>query len=428
MNNNGPDFGFGAGWTEGTPYTPPVKSSGALPRSWNGKNKPLALCPASCGCLWVNNEDGTMSLFGGNNSKSCDECEMLPWDKLLPVTFGVVPASDAPVVVGDAWMKLAGLIRAQFDKLQDKVVAGELDPATDAEWSAIHAAIRGLTCGCWSCQPNQLGMVLCPTCGNKRCPKANNHRNTCTNSNEPGQAGSSYSDQWWMRDCQSGSYDVCRAASQDGICCAADECDIDAGIRKDNAMVNWNDRERAAIAKLMEEQGLSELGLLRQCLRYYQADHEKRKAGETVVWSGDAQRTADFMGPLLSQEFVSRVTEPDAEPGPDVIGTDLSPVPKKPFPRVVLELPDGDTRKATVFWTEWKGEDLHVCITVSDKAAEAISLAEARALNVLEAWDDFCNSNPTKYPSEENIRNREILYSLLSINAVEFLRTIKAQK
>ena len=35
-------------------------------------------------------------------------------------------------------------------------------------------------------------MILCPTCGNKRCPKATDHNNKCTNSNEPGQPGSSY--------------------------------------------------------------------------------------------------------------------------------------------------------------------------------------------------------------------------------------------
>jgi hypothetical protein len=35
-------------------------------------------------------------------------------------------------------------------------------------------------------------MFLCPTCGNKRCPKATDHRNVCTGSNEPGQAGSRY--------------------------------------------------------------------------------------------------------------------------------------------------------------------------------------------------------------------------------------------
>jgi hypothetical protein len=35
-------------------------------------------------------------------------------------------------------------------------------------------------------------MILCPICGNKRCPKANDHRNECTGSNEPGQKGSAY--------------------------------------------------------------------------------------------------------------------------------------------------------------------------------------------------------------------------------------------
>jgi hypothetical protein len=35
-------------------------------------------------------------------------------------------------------------------------------------------------------------MVLCPTCGNKRCPKATDHRLDCTNSNEPEQYGSIY--------------------------------------------------------------------------------------------------------------------------------------------------------------------------------------------------------------------------------------------
>ncbi len=38
--------------------------------------------------------------------------------------------------------------------------------------------------------PNR--MILCPDCGNKRCPRASDHRNNCTNSNEPGQPGSIY--------------------------------------------------------------------------------------------------------------------------------------------------------------------------------------------------------------------------------------------
>ena len=35
-------------------------------------------------------------------------------------------------------------------------------------------------------------MILCPTCGNKRCPHATDHDLACTNSNEPGQKGSAY--------------------------------------------------------------------------------------------------------------------------------------------------------------------------------------------------------------------------------------------
>lgn len=35
-------------------------------------------------------------------------------------------------------------------------------------------------------------MVVCNICGNKRCPRASNHRNACTDSNTPGQSGSVY--------------------------------------------------------------------------------------------------------------------------------------------------------------------------------------------------------------------------------------------
>jgi hypothetical protein len=35
-------------------------------------------------------------------------------------------------------------------------------------------------------------MFLCPDCGNKRCPRATDHREACSGSNEPGQAGSRY--------------------------------------------------------------------------------------------------------------------------------------------------------------------------------------------------------------------------------------------
>ena len=58
---------------------------------------------------------------------------------------------------------------------------------------AAHAAKSG--CSCATCRPVTIAdmrMVLCPTCGNKRCPHATDHRHACTGSNESGQRGSSY--------------------------------------------------------------------------------------------------------------------------------------------------------------------------------------------------------------------------------------------
>ncbi|MFO4143632.1 hypothetical protein [Enterobacter kobei] len=50
-------------------------------------------------------------------------------------------------------------------------------------------------CWCHTCRPvtnSDMRFVVCPECGNKRCPHANDHRNACTGSNEPGQEGSAY--------------------------------------------------------------------------------------------------------------------------------------------------------------------------------------------------------------------------------------------
>ncbi|EKZ5698561.1 hypothetical protein REY30_005361 [Klebsiella quasipneumoniae] len=52
-------------------------------------------------------------------------------------------------------------------------------------------------CWCRTCRPvvlNDMRFVVCPDCGNKRCPRANDHKNACTGSNEPGQEGGAYPD------------------------------------------------------------------------------------------------------------------------------------------------------------------------------------------------------------------------------------------
>ena len=58
-------------------------------------------------------------------------------------------------------------------------------------------------CYCYNCNKDRLDesghfpyvmtrMIVCPTCGNKRCPHSTDHNLACTNSNDPGQPGSRY--------------------------------------------------------------------------------------------------------------------------------------------------------------------------------------------------------------------------------------------
>lgn len=65
---------------------------------------------------------------------------------------------------------------------------GEPKPACECHRRIKEHDLRG-PC---SLPLNSERMILCPDCGNKRCPKASDHRHSCTGSNEPGQAGSVY--------------------------------------------------------------------------------------------------------------------------------------------------------------------------------------------------------------------------------------------
>jgi len=67
--------------------------------------------------------------------------------------------------------------------------------------AALEAKDESVACWCHKCNENELvngipfamtRMILCPNCGNKRCPKASDHTLQCTNSNEPNQEGSVY--------------------------------------------------------------------------------------------------------------------------------------------------------------------------------------------------------------------------------------------
>lgn len=75
------------------------------------------------------------------------------------------------------------------------LAAAPTPPAQPAPDLAARDATPVPVCQCEECLPNtwdKQRMILCATCGNKRCPHAASHRNTCTGSNEPGQVGSCY--------------------------------------------------------------------------------------------------------------------------------------------------------------------------------------------------------------------------------------------
>lgn len=95
--------------------------------------------------------------------------------------------------------KKAGLAEAVTTayKLRDAVeTIRNSGIAIDAEKIlAERDALNAPDCWCRTCRPitlTDMRFVVCPECGNKRCPHANDHRHACTGSNEPGQEGSAY--------------------------------------------------------------------------------------------------------------------------------------------------------------------------------------------------------------------------------------------
>lgn len=97
-------------------------------------------------------------------------------------------------------------IRDACKFVQDMRIFDDVSVIVMRTWNACRAAMLTSepvgnrdelpsTCGCQTCRPvtmTDMRFVVCPDCGNKRCPKANDHRNTCSGSNEPGQEGSAY--------------------------------------------------------------------------------------------------------------------------------------------------------------------------------------------------------------------------------------------
>ncbi len=98
-------------------------------------------------------------------------------------------------------------------------------------------------CGCRRCiedrgdtingLPRLAGeMVVCKTCGSKRCPHAADHRHSCTDSNDPGQLGSAY------------GRPLCAGCERPGGCTAKQMCarseSIEASVESSGQIPNHN--------------------------------------------------------------------------------------------------------------------------------------------------------------------------------------------
>lgn len=117
-----------------------------------------------------------------------------------PMGDAVIPlytAPPAPVVSG---FVPAELTREEYRRRF--MMEDNFDDTYRGGWNACRSAMLQAgnspvapDCWCRTCRPvtmNDMRFVVCPECGNKRCPRANDHRNACTGSNEPDQEGSAY--------------------------------------------------------------------------------------------------------------------------------------------------------------------------------------------------------------------------------------------
>lgn len=145
-------------------------------------------------------EHGPLNGYQFNNLKEC-------FYEALKVAMRNSPAAPVAPVAPDVWKveaeRLAELHGCSFVVFRH----GEEPQCSDPTKVIISFTDKGLgysdavsapathDCQCRTCRPvtmNDIRFVVCPECGNKRCPHANDHNNACTGSNEPGQIGSAY--------------------------------------------------------------------------------------------------------------------------------------------------------------------------------------------------------------------------------------------
>ncbi|MCY9814429.1 hypothetical protein [Aeromonas caviae] len=120
-------------------------------------------------------------------------CDLL--DRIDAVLAGKLPDHIADVsnmVAPEGWQLVPVTVTPEMFNASMKWDFWPIRPSNfQGLYDAMLAAAPKPEC----CRPvamTDMRFVVCPDCGNKRCPRANDHRNACTGSNELGQEGSAY--------------------------------------------------------------------------------------------------------------------------------------------------------------------------------------------------------------------------------------------
>lgn len=162
------------------PATYWLSTTEAAWRAW--ANKPAAVVPAGHAepVAWVRRHpDGTLtSEFLADAVIESVRKRSGGW---LPLGIIAAPVAAEPAPADEMAQHCGPAFAAALHKTVEMMKAGE--PIVP---------LAGAPCWCATCRPitlDDMRMVLCPTCGNKRCPHAADHRYDCTNSNDPNQKG-----------------------------------------------------------------------------------------------------------------------------------------------------------------------------------------------------------------------------------------------
>ncbi len=111
-------------------------------------------------------------------------------DEMKDFAWDIWNACRAAMLQGAEPVTTAYKLRDAVETIRNSGIAIDAEKIL-AECDAFNAP----DCWCRTCRPvtmTDMRFVVCPDCGNKRCPHANDHRHECTGSNEPGQEGSAY--------------------------------------------------------------------------------------------------------------------------------------------------------------------------------------------------------------------------------------------